>query len=110
MSIDKDDNIIGFMGTTINKNRDYVSDSKDLYEFLLKLFNEFKFRKACFSVVVGNPIEKMYNKYINKYGGRIAGIQKEEVILHDGELCDMKLYEIFKRDFDKVCKNKITRS
>lgn len=81
-----------------------ITFSRDMYKFLIQLFKEFKFRKINFCVVIGNPIEKMYDKYINKYGGRIIGIKKEQVKLHDGEICDLKLYEIFKRDFEKCYK------
>jgi hypothetical protein len=50
---------------------------------------------------IGNPIEKQYDKIIFKYNGSIVGIRKKEVILIDGKYYDLKLYEIFKKDYDK---------
>ena len=60
---------------------------------------KYNFRKIEFTVIVGNPIEKMFDKYIGKYGGRIVGIGKESVKLPDNLFYDSKLYEIFKVDF-----------
>jgi len=48
---------------------------------------------------MGNPIEKMYDKYINKYGGRIIGINKQSTKLQDGNYYDVKYYEIFRDDY-----------
>lgn len=52
-----------------------------------------------FIVVVGNPIEKSYDKMIKKYGGRIVGTYKEDVKLIDGEYYDKKLYEILASEY-----------
>lgn len=114
ISTDKENNIIGFIEADIDRNIESVSSlqiinfydinitfSRDLYEFLINLFKKYKFKKINFCVICGNPIENMYDKYINKYGGRIVGVKKEHVKLHDGEICDLKMYEIFKRDFDR---------
>lgn len=73
--------------------------SKDLYQFILDLFYKFSFNKIEFLVVCGNSIETMYDKYINKYGGRIIGKRKRTVVLQDGKFYDMKYYEIFQNDF-----------
>ena len=48
----------------------------------------------------------MYDKYIEKYGGRIVGIFKEDVRLYDGEYYDHKYYEIFREEFIKKYKLK----
>ena len=50
---------------------------------------------------MGNPIEKMYDKYINKYGGRIIGINKQSTKLQDENYYDVKYYEIFREDYLK---------
>ena len=42
------------------------------------IFERFGFRKLVFSVAVGNPIEKSYDKMMERYGGRVVGIFKEE--------------------------------
>lgn len=117
VSLDESGNVIGFMRADIDresnkikslgiinfKNKGNVTFSKDLHKFLFDLFNVHKFRKIEFSVIVGNPIEKMYDKYCLKYGGHIVGQYKGHVKLTDGNLYGYKLYEIFKEDFDKNC-------
>ena len=78
----------------------------DLGQALTDIFERFKFRKLNFSVVIGNPIEKSYDKMIDKYGGRIVGIYKQEIKLIDGEYYDEKLYEITREDYLKSIKFK----
>ena len=61
----------------------------------MKLIEREDIRKLNFSVAIGHPIEKSYDKMVEKYGGRITGIKKEDVKLFDGKLYDLKGYEIF---------------
>lgn len=72
---------------------------KDLGCALRDIFEKYKFRKLNFSVLIGNPAEKSYDKMIAKYGGRIIGVRKEDVKLIDGNYYDEKLYEIFANDY-----------
>ncbi|OGO81270.1 MAG: hypothetical protein A2Y21_10715 [Clostridiales bacterium GWC2_40_7] len=72
-----------------------------MYKFIVDIFLKYNFRKIEFTVVAGNPIEKMFDKYVNKYGGRIVGVRKESVKLQDNLFYDSKLYELFKTDFIK---------
>jgi len=114
VSVDEKDNIRGYLVAHISRASDKVSGlgiinfydtniifSKDLYQFLKDLFEKFNLRKVEFTVVVGNPIEKMYDKYIEKYGGRIIGVSKEDSKLQDGKYYDLKYYEIFKDEYFK---------
>jgi len=115
VSIDKDDNVLGFFRANISRESDKIQSlgiinfydknfvfSRDLYQFLVDLFDKYNFRKIEWTVVVGNPAEHMYDKVINKYGGRIVGIKEKGTKLIDGLYYDVKLYEIFKEDFDKA--------
>jgi hypothetical protein len=72
---------------------------KDLMTALKDIFEKFGFDKICFSVVIGNPIEKTYDNLIRIYGGRIVGIFRKDVRLIDGKLYDVKQYEIFADDY-----------
>lgn len=104
----KNNNILGYISYDINRqtNNAYclgiinfeekpsITFSVDLRTVLTDIFEKFKFNKLSFYVVVGNPIEKSYDKLVKKYGGRIVGIEKKEVRLIDGNLYDKKLYEI----------------
>jgi hypothetical protein len=114
VSIDKNDNIRGFLSAKVDRCNESVSSlrvinfcglnytfSKDFHQFLQELFTKYNFRKITFSVVVGNPAEKMYDKYINRYGGRIVGTYKDDIRLYDGNYYDFKVYEIFKSEFEK---------
>lgn len=118
VSVDNKDNIRGFLKAEISRTTEKVSSlviinfydvnvvfAKDLYQFLIDLFEKHNFRKIEFTVIIGNPIEKMYDKYIQKYGGNIVGIRKATTKLQDNNYYDKKLYEIFKEDYLK-CKNK----
>ena len=111
VSVDEQDNVRGFLSASIARDSDKVSSlgminfydinvvfAKDMYKFIKDLFLKFNFRKIEFTVVVGNPIEKMYDKYIQKYNGRIVGIKKQSTKLQDNKYYDVKMYEIFRDD------------
>lgn len=119
VSLDNVGNIIGYISYNVNRQtyncyglaiinfteNKYVFGI-DLGQALTDIFEKFKFRKLNFSVVIGNPIEKSYDKIINRYGGRIVGVYKQETKLIDGEYYDEKLYEITREDYLKSIKSK----
>ncbi|PYG88484.1 hypothetical protein LY28_01333 [Ruminiclostridium sufflavum DSM 19573] len=113
VSVGNNDNILGYFGAHIDRQSNKVSSigainfgnvnvtfSKDFYQFLYELFTKHKFRKIEWYVIVGNPAEKLYDRIISKYGGRVVGIKKEATMMADGTLRDEKEYEIFKCDFE----------
>lgn len=77
---------------------------RDLGKALTDIFEKFNFNKLKFSVVVGNPIEKSYDRMIQKYGGRVVGIFREDARLIDGNLYDVKQYEILRSDYMRARK------
>ena len=112
VSVDEDDNIIGYLSACVCRSSNKVSAigainfydlnitfSKDIYKFLTDLFDKYNFKKIEWYVVVGNPAEQMYDRIIKKYGGRVVGIRRESTVLHDGTYCDEKEYELFQRDY-----------
>lgn len=112
VSVNKYDNILGFLRADIDRCSDKVSNigvinfgdisytfSKDLYIFLDSLFSKYSFRKIEWTVLIGNPAEKMYDKLVKKYGGRIVGTREKSAMLENGEYCDVKIYEIFKEKY-----------
>jgi RimJ/RimL family protein N-acetyltransferase len=112
VSINKNKRIIGLIGYQIDRTNDFVSClwiinfsdnkmtfGKDVGKVIDDIFNKFNFRKIEFSVVVGNPIEKSYDKLIHKYGGRVVGVYKQHTKLIDNKLYDEKIYEIFREDY-----------
>lgn len=112
--------VIGYIGYNIDRSWALVNDlaiinfedspsmvfAADMGHAIRDIFEKYQFRKLCFSVIVGNPIEKAYDKMCLKYGGRIAGIRKKNVRLIDGNFYDEKLYEIFREDYINA-KNRI---
>lgn len=104
--------MIGYIGYKIDRSNDYVyalniinfTENKSVFgmdagQALRNIFEKFYFRKLCFSVVVGNPIEKTYDKMTERYGEKISGYQKEQVRLIDGQFYDEKMYEILAKDY-----------
>lgn len=104
-----EDKVLGLFKATVERDINHVSSLmainfnlktisftfiKDLENFIKYLLKYKKFKKISFTVVVGNPAEKMYDRFIEKYNGRIVGIKKNEVKLVDGKFYDLKLYEI----------------
>ena len=76
--------------------------SKDFMQFLKNIFEKYHFRKLSFGVYIGNPAEKMYDRYIKKFGGHIVGVEKESNMLTDGNFYDYKMYEMFHDDYMKA--------
>lgn len=114
VSLNSKGEVIGLIGYGIERTTEIAngfgainfSDNKavfglDLAKVIDDIFCKFNLRKMEFSVVVGNPIEKSYDKIIAKYGGRIIGISKQHLRLIDGEYYDEKIYEIFREDYIK---------
>ena len=108
----KGNEIIGFIGYSIDRDTNNVygleiinfSDEKiifaeDLLKAIRDIFEGFKFRKLNFSVIIGNPAERGYDRLIQRCGGRIVGIYKEDAKLIDGKYYDRKVYEITAEEY-----------
>lgn len=114
VSLDKDKNILGYIAYNINRDS-MVADGLRIVNFTNKkavfgrdvmialdeIFTKFNFRKLCYCVFIGNPVEGTYDRLTEKYGGRIVGVQYKENKLLDGNYYDCKLYEIFRDDYLK---------
>lgn len=119
ISLDKDKNVLGYFQAHIKRPENYVENvliinfgdpthtfSKDKTEFWTSFFDVYKFRKIKFHVIVGNPAEAQFDKLIKKYDGRIIGTFKDEILYKDGTYKDIKIYELYKNNYDKIMKNK----
>lgn len=115
VSVDKDKNVLGYLDFSVNRDDDLVSNigiinfsnnkvifGKDIAKLFDDIFCKFKYRKIEFVVVCGNPIERSYDRMVHKFGGRIVGVLKKHVIIMGNEMCDEKLYEIFREDYLKA--------
>lgn len=118
-SLDSSGNVIGFIKynidrqtyscsglAAINFTENKATFGIDMGTVLIDIFDKFKFNKLSFSVVIGNPIEKSYDKVISRFGGRIVGVFKKDTKLIDGDFYDVKHYEIFREDYLKSKKEK----
>ena len=118
VSITDDGVIVGYISFHINRNVGYVSGinavnffldepyfqkifALDLKRAMKDMFEVYKFNKIEFAMVVGNPVEKKYDRLVEKMGGIVVGIYKEATKLIDGEICDVKTYEIMREDYMK---------
>ena len=112
VSLDSQGNVIGNLYYRVDRVTENVSNlciinfsdnevifAKDLLQVIKDIFEKFNFNKLSFSVVVGNPAEKGYDKLIQKYNGRIVGIKEKETKLFDGKYYDVKLYEILRENY-----------
>lgn len=112
VSLDNNGDVIGYIGYEIDRVNDLVdglsiinfTENKiifgiDVGNALIDIFEKFHFRKINFCVVIGNPIEKTYDRMTEKYHGKVVGIQRKQVRLFDGKYYDMKMYEILLSDY-----------
>ena len=115
VSVDKNENVVGLLIADLNRGGHSVSNfgimrflkdnqyallfSKDLRDFMLKLLLFYNYRKIEYTVAMGSPQERWYDSYTEKYGGRVVGIYKEHFATESGSVIDLKMYELFRRDF-----------
>ncbi len=97
--------VIGYFKAALERQAYFVTDlmcvnftehkmpfAVDVRRFLKMLAYEKRFKKISWSVVVGNPVEKQYDRITKMVGGRIVGIEKRDTFI-GGKYYDMKLYE-----------------
>ena len=110
----KTDQVIGYIGYDVDRVSQVVSCfniinftdnkfifGKDVMQAVDDIFRMFKFYKIEFNVVVGNPAEKIYDKFIKLYGGKVVGIFHSRIVLIDGKRYDMKYYELTRNNYLK---------
>jgi len=122
-SVDADNNVLGVIMYNIHRTANYCSSlaiisfcdednksgkfifGKDICKAIKDIFEFFKFNKIVFSAVTKNPAIKHYDRLVEKYGGRVVGVFKDDVKLVDNELYDIKYYEILRSDYltSKLC-------
>jgi hypothetical protein len=126
VSIDVYDNIIGFLAVSVDRSCYYahsmgalrfdmsgkydITFAKDFKHFFYLLFYYYKYNKLTFSVCKGSPHEKMYDKFIERYGGRIVGVKLNHWKLQDGTICDLKMYELPRYKFVNHTKESYERN
>lgn len=107
VSVDNGQKILGFMGATVDRNGRFVKNLslmafekgkmtfiRDFQRFIWRLISYHNYHKIRWSVIVGSPHEKTYDRLCKTYGGRIVGVFENENRLEDGQLYNEKHYEI----------------
>ena len=103
-----DGGVVGFFSAEIDRPPRCVSEmgwvnlagkpsfafARDSSRFLRALFEEHGMFAVRWTVVVGNPAEKMYDRLVANRGGRIIGFERGAVVLQDQRRYDRKRYEI----------------
>ena len=108
--IDEDSNVKGYIKVVISRPYPKVTlgmMSKgtgleflgDVKEVITKLFKEHGTPRIEWAVLIGNPAEKLYDRFVDRNNGRIVGTHTKYDITMDGEICDVKDYEIIREDY-----------
>lgn len=91
-------NVCGFNAASFDVNP--IVFGRDLLQSIDDIFVKFRFNKLCFGVVIGNSIERTYDRLCKKVGGKVAGYYRKDCILMDGSFADVKVYEIMKEEYE----------
>ena len=104
--IDSDEELIGFLSYTvdwysscaynfglISFNRGIPTIGRDLFNELTKLINEYKLHRIEWKMVGGNPVEKSYDKFCNKFNGT-KHVFRDTMKDKYGKYHDSIIYEI----------------
>lgn len=112
VSVDTSGNVIGYMSVEINRDSRNVTGfgimnftkhpsvvfANDLLKFMRELKENYNANKFEFWAYVGSEAEKMYKKFISRYGGNIVGINTRSQKLSDGKYYDSTIFEIMRED------------
>ena len=105
VGIDKDENITGYYCASIDRCSNIIHNinvinfknttitSIDLFRFL-KMIAKMPIVKIEWWVIRGNPAEMLYDRIIEKYGGRKVGVYLKSIKLRDGKYYDKVMYEM----------------
>lgn len=112
VSVDKDDNVLGYIGYAIDwsskrvYNFGFLSFQKgnmtfvrDSYQAFKNLFEVYHFHSVEFLCYVDNPAVRGYRNLMRKFGGRECAYMRDEALLLDGKLHDAVKFEILDSDY-----------
>ena len=79
----------------------------DVQQLIYDYFIKYNYDLVRWIVYVGNPIEKFYDKYIAKVGGKVCGYERRYIKCLDGSILDRKTYEITREEYHPKLKETI---
>lgn len=112
VSVDNDDEVIGFLSYRIDWQAKCVSAfglinfgdvntifSRDMIQAIYDIFNKYHMNRLSWYCFADNPAIKIYRKFIERHGGIQCGYLRQDCMLRDGKLHDSVLFEILSKDF-----------
>lgn len=114
VSVDKDDNIIGYISYSIDwdamsaRNFGIISFKKgslefikDVYKIICDLFEIYHMNRVAWFAFVDNPAIRGYRNFIKKHGGCECAYHRQIAKLLDGKLHDAVEFEILANEFNR---------
>lgn len=114
-SVDKDDNVIGYIGyyidwkvkmvyglSIISFDKGNLKLIKDLYQAIEDCFFKYNFNRIEWFCYSDNPAIRGYIKFIERCGGIQSGYCRQNIMLQDGKLHDTISFEIMKDEFKPI--------
>lgn len=83
----------------INFSENKTTFGRDLRTVVDDIFMKFGMETFEFSVIIGNPVERNYDRMVHKIGGRILCIRHARAQDLAGNVCNDKVYEITREEY-----------
>lgn len=112
VSVDKDDNIIGYINYSVNWvsmsadrfgiisfKKGNIEFARDVYNAICDLFEKYHMNRISWLAYVENPAIRAYRNFIKKHGGRECGYYRQIARLQDGKFHDSVCFEILASEF-----------
>lgn len=112
-SVDSAGGLVGIIGYKIHEDPNAVAGlyilrfpgtskavfGRDLLQAVDDVFRKFGHNRLSYGVVIGNPAERMYDRWTARLGGRTEGLQRQAATNLAGNLCDFKEYAILREEY-----------
>ena len=112
VSVDKDDNIIGYINYSVNWvpmsadrfgiisfKKGNIEFARDVYNAICDLFEKYHMNRISWLAYVENPAIRAYRNFIKRHGGRECGYYRQIARLQDGKFHDSVCFEILASEF-----------
>ncbi|MCM1224309.1 MAG: GNAT family N-acetyltransferase [Lachnospiraceae bacterium] len=114
VSVDKNDNLIGYITYETNWNimsasgfgiisfkKRSIDFAKDVYKAICDLFEKYHMNRIEWHCYADNPAISGYRSFIRKHGGRECAYFRQNAKLQDGKLHDSVKFEILASEFHR---------
>lgn len=114
VSVDKEDNVIGYMSYNMNWlamsvdgfgiisfDKGNIEFAKDVYNVICDLFKKYNMNRISWCCFADNPAIRGYRNFIKKHGGRECSYKRQVARLMDGKLHDSVEFEILAEEFNR---------